>query len=561
MCVKQAVKCEAKEKRCPKTPMEAIAKTRKPAESCDGEKIAKRAAYSEGETSASKKLSTEEWVPTSIQAAKIPPTTNSSKKARIQAALARLIEVQQLENEIALKEFELKMANLKHKQERIMLQIEEAKRSKRSFANSSSNVKQSARWQQQCNVAANVCEVVERVRIGTVPANPAAVAIVEATARTEQHASAQPPSQPQNCSAANARTQLGCETRDNTLPHETVQSGGAEPLTNIYALRSMVPRVPFRIVSARNQQGQQAIETISTLQEEPATTPVQSILARSAGETGKPEPPEISFTAGATRDGSSVSKEGSANATGGENRQYEFANTRSSIKLSWPPQELFFTSLMNPFAHFQGLWIPPFLKGEPKLMIETIHTDLTAQPEIGSTGVPASDRSRLRWSGYSFGSFVGATFRQKLMRCFNNGVQFLRTTTLKEKNAQISERTHTLTDTNRSRVMYTPCALQDRCTDQMNVWFCIQQAIGRENRRKVTPLVDRRRLIAGLIVGMRNRMNKKYERHKARVENEERLPTTQLLYWQDREVAVYKRTLMRYLKSYRKPKICTSCRI
>ena len=161
-------------------------------------------------------------------------------------------------------------------------------------------------------------------------------------------------SQPQNCSAANAHTQLDCETRDNTLPHKTVQSGGAEPLTNIYALRSMVPRVPFCIVSATNQQGQQAIGTISTLQEEPATTSVQSKLERNAGEARKPEPPEISWTAGATRDGSSVCKEGSANATGGDNRQYEVANTRSSIKLSWPPQELFFTSLMNTFAHFQG---------------------------------------------------------------------------------------------------------------------------------------------------------------------------------------------------------------
>ena len=305
----------------------------------------------------------------------------------------------------------------------------------------------------------------------------------------------------------------------------------------------------------------EAVKINDGLQEEPSTTPVQSIPARSAGETSKPEPPEISFTAGATRDGSSVSMEGSVNATGGDNRQYEIANTRSSIKLSWPPQELFFASLMNTFAHFQGLSIPPFLKGEPKLMIGTIHTDLTAQPEIGSTGIPATNRSRLSWSSYSFGSFVGATSRQKLVRCFHSDVQFLRTTTLKEKNVQISERTHTLTDTNRSRVMFSRCALQDRCTDQMNMWFCIQQAIGRENRRKVTPLVDRRRLIAGLIVEKRNRMNGKYERHKTRAENEDRMPTTHLLFWQDREVAAYERMLMRYLKSYRKPEICTSCRI
>uniref|UniRef100_A0A182HIV7 Uncharacterized protein n=1 Tax=Anopheles arabiensis TaxID=7173 RepID=A0A182HIV7_ANOAR len=120
------------------------------------------------------------------------------------------------------------MANLKHKQERIMLQIEEAKRSKRSYANSSSNMKQSEREQQQCNEAVNVSEADEKVCIGTVPANPEALATVEPIVCTRQHASAQPALQLQNCPVAKAHAQLDCESRDNALPSEAVQSGGAE---------------------------------------------------------------------------------------------------------------------------------------------------------------------------------------------------------------------------------------------------------------------------------------------------------------------------------------------
>uniref|UniRef100_A0A8W7PLN3 Zinc finger PHD-type domain-containing protein n=1 Tax=Anopheles coluzzii TaxID=1518534 RepID=A0A8W7PLN3_ANOCL len=52
LCAIQVDKSEAKEKRHPKTPMEAIAKTRKPAESCDGENKANRAASCEGDASA-----------------------------------------------------------------------------------------------------------------------------------------------------------------------------------------------------------------------------------------------------------------------------------------------------------------------------------------------------------------------------------------------------------------------------------------------------------------------------------------------------------------------------
>uniref|UniRef100_A0A6E8VLC2 Uncharacterized protein n=1 Tax=Anopheles coluzzii TaxID=1518534 RepID=A0A6E8VLC2_ANOCL len=178
-----------------------------------------------------------------------------------------------------------KMANLKHKQEIIMLQIEKAKRSKRSYANNSSNLEQDEREQQQCNEAVNVSEADEKVCIGTVPADPEALATVEPIVCTRQHASAQPALQLQNCSVAKAHAQLDCESRDNVLPSEAFQSGGAEPLS-MYALRSTVLRIPFRMVSITNQRGHQGIDTQRTLDDRPATTLVPSELAQSASVAG-----------------------------------------------------------------------------------------------------------------------------------------------------------------------------------------------------------------------------------------------------------------------------------
>ncbi|XP_061514910.1 uncharacterized protein LOC133393548 [Anopheles gambiae] len=380
-----------------------------------------------------------------------------------------------------------------------MLQIEKAKRSKRFYANNSSNLEQDEREQQQCNEAVNVSEADEKVCIGTVPADPEALATVEPIVCTRQHASAQPALQLQNCSVAKAHAQLDCESRDNALPSEAVQSGGAEPLS-MYALRSTVLRIPFRMVSITNQRGHQGIDTQRTLDDRPATTLVPSELAQSASVAGKPVSPETSWMAGVTRDGSSMRETRSAKAAGSDSRQYEFANPRSNIKLSLPPQGLFFASLTKTFAHFQGLSIPPFLKGESKLMTGTLRTDLAAPPEIGRSGIPATDRSRSKWSVYSSGNSAGATFRRKLIWSFTNSVQFMCTTKLKEKNAQVSEHTHTLTDKNRKRVMFTPSALQDRYRGRAYLWFRIQQTIGRGKRQKLTPYGHKRMLIEGLIV-------------------------------------------------------------
>ena len=96
LCAIQVDNGEAKEKRHPKTPMEAIAKTKKPAESCDGENKANRAASCEGEASVYK-LSIG-VVNTILPAAKMPPSTKaftraSSKRSK-EVAMAQLLKKQ-----------------------------------------------------------------------------------------------------------------------------------------------------------------------------------------------------------------------------------------------------------------------------------------------------------------------------------------------------------------------------------------------------------------------------------------------------------------------------------
>ena len=147
LCVMKVAKCEAQEMMGHlQSSKEAIAKTGMPAESCEGDRRAKRAAHSEGEASANK-LSAEEKAPTTFHAARRPPTTNASipalRKRSKQVALEKLIEVQKLEREIVMKEFEIKMANLKFEYEKIRLQLEDKRRSKRSVVNKTSNTKHS----------------------------------------------------------------------------------------------------------------------------------------------------------------------------------------------------------------------------------------------------------------------------------------------------------------------------------------------------------------------------------------------------------------------------------
>lgn len=396
----------------------------------------------------------------------------------------------------------------------------------------------------------NSGEVGENGCCKEVPVSPATVAVVEAKAFTEQHASAQPLSQPRCSPPTNAHAQLDYKAQDNTLHHPKVQSGGAESLRKTYASRSVLLfRIEFVTIY---QHGQRSTDRPATPNEGSATFLCRSEPPGSAGVTGRMDPPEINCTTGVTRSSWSMKQLSLAIPARGDGRQYEFTKARSLSKLSLPSQEHSDISLTRTFTHFQGMLTLPSLKGELKLLARTHPTELTAPPKIDSIAKHTTERNRLRWTACS----IGSENRKSRIQSISSTVQFVVETNLKQKNVQVRDQTiHTLTDTITNKVMITPCALRDRCTPgQIDLRFCIPQASGREKLQNVGSCPDRQRLIDRLNVGKRKRnpMYVQYERHKAHLEKEDRLPTKQFLYRRNLEEPGEIRNLMRYLKALTK---------
>uniref|UniRef100_A0A182X4U6 Uncharacterized protein n=1 Tax=Anopheles quadriannulatus TaxID=34691 RepID=A0A182X4U6_ANOQN len=323
------------------TSQEANAKTRKPADSCDGDNKAKEAVSSEGETSANK-LSTGEEVPIMIHAA---PTTNASKRAStkstIQAALTRLVKVQHLEREMALKKFELKMANLKFEQEKIRLQFEYERESIRSSVKKTFteqiNCKQLQQQQQQHQPQHHLPQQRQPQQQQPQHQQPQ-------QQQPQQHKQYQQPQQHQQpCDVATnesacikSGTPSAVAVRDEIVLPELDAEGRRSSEQHNTALlhdasRMWVPREPFGVVSViPSQHGQQ---TVDTPDDGSAPALLLSQLARCASVTGKPKPSERSCTGGAARDDSTVRRTNLAISACGNSRQHEFANTRSFKQL------------------------------------------------------------------------------------------------------------------------------------------------------------------------------------------------------------------------------------
>ena len=196
------------------------------------------------------------------------------------------------------------------------------------------------------------------------------------------------------------------EEQHKMLLYEPVQIKGEEFLTNNYASRKS--GTPFRIVSATTSYGQKT--TPANIEESSATVLVLLTLTHSAGAIVLPESSGMSCTAGVTREVSSSRQINLVISRRGGSRQNEFVHTRYKKQLSLLLHEQYFTKLIHNFAHFQGLSILPFLKGESRSTIGTQQTD-----PMSNYGDPTAERSRLRSAFYGFGSFrrstIGTHFR------------------------------------------------------------------------------------------------------------------------------------------------------
>uniref|UniRef100_A0A182PX56 PHD-type domain-containing protein n=1 Tax=Anopheles epiroticus TaxID=199890 RepID=A0A182PX56_9DIPT len=186
-CVRDVAKSAVKGKGQCKTSKEAIVNVKKPTESCKGDEKAKQAASSEGESS-QHKPSAGIPVATTSQNATRPPSkrmsTRSSWKTTSQAAFERLAKVHELEREMAAKEFELKMASLKLKQDKLRFKLEDEyeRGSHRSSISSTSKTEQWVRDQQ--NQFDAISETSEPTRMEPVAVNPTPIIPVAMTERS-----------------------------------------------------------------------------------------------------------------------------------------------------------------------------------------------------------------------------------------------------------------------------------------------------------------------------------------------------------------------------------------